>query len=124
MLARSNHNFFFKMYAALFTIAAMYHIIGLIIPDEILYLPRWRHGLFVIVDVILVFITLHRTKWSLLIIGVITLQQIYSHGTRAWTWYTNDQIIDWISIVIIILLPFLNMLLFTHLKEHRNVSTT
>lgn len=107
----------FYVFAGFFAFAAAYHAVGFVAPELVIPSAHWRHGLFVIINVLGARLILSRPPWLILPFTVITLQQLYSHGTRAVVWWHMEHRVDWISLCVIILLPIALVLIVRELRE-------
>lgn len=106
-------NIFFIVFALLASLAALYHVIAIIasscnFPMDIFGTDRspiWRHALFTVIGIISIYGSLKRPRWFVWFVGVLTVQQWYSHGGYALRLWRSEHTIHWISIAVIILLP-------------------
>ena len=105
---------FFIAFAGVALLATMYHIKGIFYPTEAT--PTWRHALFVFINIICIYGVLKRPGWFTWFIGLLTLQQWYSHGSYAVKLWQQEHQIHWISIADVILLPVLFILLIVDQK--------
>jgi hypothetical protein len=106
-----------KIGAVLFVFAALYHSVGFFCPNFVAPSPRWRHCVFVGVDLCGVWLILRRPAWALIPFGIVTVQQLYSHGMRGYHWWIAGRRIDWISIGVILMLPLVFCLLVIDIRE-------
>ena len=104
-------NLLFRIYALLFLISALYHLVGLFYPKMLVPVPLWRHALFLIINMLSLVLILYRTKWSLYYFIILTVQQVYSHSIRMYDFWILESKFDTISFIIILLLPPLILLL-------------
>jgi hypothetical protein len=107
---RKRLNIILYAFAAISFIVMLYHIKGIFYPTTLT--QAWRHGIFVLVNIISIYGIIKRPKWFFWFIAILTLQQWYSHGSYAIHLWQVENKIDWISIADIILLPLLLTLLF------------
>ena len=110
-------NLLFRIYALLFLISALYHLIGLIYPEMLVPVPLWRHLLFLIINMLSIVLILNRMKWSLYYFIILTVQQVYSHSNRMYDFWVLENKFDTISFIIILVLPPLNILLYHDQKR-------
>lgn len=110
-----------KIYSLIFFIAAvlnigvlLYHAIGIFYPPD--SSPYWRHAIFVIVNGICLYGIVKRPIWFTWFVGILTIQQWYSHGSFALELWKKQHIIDWISIGVLIFMPVFFLLLLTDQK--------
>ena len=111
---KQTRNIFFIAFAVAALLAAAYHIKGFFYPTETS--PLWRHALFVFISAICIYGVLKRPGWFIWFIGLLTLQQWYSHGSYAIKLWQQEHQIHWISIADILLLPLLFILLLVDKK--------
>ena len=105
----------FIVFAVLAFCVLVFHVKGIIYPTA--NSPWWRHALFVVINGISIYGILKRPKWFIWFVGLLTLQQWYSHGSYAVElWQTAHQI-HWISLGVIVLLPILFILLIFDRKK-------
>lgn len=97
----------FRVLAAGFAVAALYHFTALAIPAfaKIAYAatyPFLRHVVFILIDISVAYLLLLRPPWFIWLYLALTVQVIQGHGLRAWrTWFQHDRI-NWIDIVTVL----------------------
>jgi hypothetical protein len=64
-----------------------------------------RHAVFVGINFASAACLWVRPPWFTYVFGVLVLQQLYSHGTSAWSAWFEQQKVDAVSLVIVVLLP-------------------
>ena len=96
-------------------------MVGIINPSALPPSPIWRHSLFVLINIAGIFLILRRPKWSYIPFLIITFHQIYSHFNRLIKWWTYDNKIDIISIIVILLLPTITALLIIENRNKKHV---
>ena len=94
------------MLSAAFVGAALYHLAALLIPQfgRLAYspdYPRWRHLVFILLDLLFAKLLLMRPKWLVWPLAALTLQVLLGHALPAWELWKQQQRIDWISIVVV-----------------------
>lgn len=99
----------FICFAVLSFCAALYHSAAFFYPVD--NSPLWRHALFIGINTISIYGLLKRPNWFLWFWGVLTIQQLYSHGSYALQLWKTSHIIHWISIGVVILMPVVFALL-------------
>jgi hypothetical protein len=109
----------FRIFAILFVAAAFYHGIGYFFPKLVVPSPHWRHGVFILVNLIGVWLILWRPPWAILPFAALTVQQLNGHIKRGLHWWTAHQRIDWLSIGVVIILPIALFLLIQEIKEKK-----
>jgi hypothetical protein len=100
----------FAASAVLFTGAGAYHLYGLIASLADPQLAAF-HAAFVVIDPVTAYLLLRRPDWFPYAFAVLAIQQIYSHGIEALTAWRASSAIDYVSVVIIVLMPSLLVLL-------------
>jgi len=106
--------------SVLFILAAMYHAIGFLAPAFGLSGARLRHVLFVVIDALCAWYILRRPLWFVAGFTLLTFQQLYSHNARAWVWWHAGKRLDWISFIVIALIPVALALLFKDTCDRRS----
>ena len=107
----------FRIFAFLFALAALYHTVGFFFPYMVIPSHHWRHGVFVLVNLVGIWLILWRPPWAIVPFFIMTLQGVNSHARRALKWWMTDQRIDWISIGVIIVLPLVIFFLYKVIRE-------
>lgn len=102
-----------------FGIAAIYHMLAITAPSLNVTGTPWRHALFVVINALSVWLILRRGRWSVLFFSLITVEQLFSHGTQTWNRWHIEHRIDWISIGVVIVLFLTVTLLLLDAKEKR-----
>jgi hypothetical protein len=69
-----------------------------------------RHIVFACINLLLIFLFLKRPSLFIIFFALLTVQQLYSHGSRFLVYLSKNDI-DWISGGVIILMPLLLYLL-------------
>jgi fumarate reductase subunit C len=106
-------NIVFIFFAILAFAAMLYHTVGTIQPFDAT--PAWRHTLFIGICSISIYGLLKRPKWFVLFFGILTIQQLYSHGSHFVKLMQEDKI-NFIDIAVILLTPLLFILLLIDKK--------
>ena len=101
----------FSIVAIGFALAAMHHGVAIVIPGWGEPSPVWRHALFVVVNIAVAAGLVFRPRFFAVLFTLLTLQQLYSHGTYGWHVLTTEGRIDWSSVVVVVALPVLAGLL-------------
>ncbi len=108
-------NIIFYAFAILSFIATLYHIKGIFYPTELT--PAWRHAVFVVINIIFIIGIIKRPSWFIWFVSILTIQQLYSHGSYAIRLWQSENKIHWVSFGVVILLPVLLSVLITSKKE-------
>lgn len=115
------HETSFRLISAALLLAAAYHIGAILVPSLNISSPPWRHAMFVALNVFGAIFVLRRPPWFVFLFGAVTVQQLYSHGERAWRWWFSQGRVDWISLIVIIGLPCALALLALDWRAQRQV---
>lgn len=111
MLSRS---LLFKIASLLSFLVAVYHAIGIFYAVN--SSPPLRHLVFVVVCLVCCYGFLKRPKYFIYFFFVLLVQQLYSHGwSLLFHWFHGK--IDWISLLLLIILPALFYLLARDAKN-------
>ena len=97
----------YRLLSAAFVIAALYHLTALLVPgfSRIAYsadYPRWRHLVFILLDLAFAKLLLMRPKWLVWPLGALTIQVLLGHGLPAWELWQQQHRIDWISVLVVV----------------------
>jgi hypothetical protein len=114
---QSRRHFLFKLFAALFIGAAIFHVINLFYkPNEF---PGWRHLLFILIAWVCVYGFIKRPRYFVFLFCILVIQQYYSHGSSLINSWMHEHKTDWISLGVLIFLPFPLMLLIQYYRNNR-----
>jgi hypothetical protein len=108
-MIRKQKRILFIVLAGLCGIAALYHTTGIFYTVN--SSPAWRHGLFIVINLICIYGLMKRPRWFIWFFFLLLLQQLYSHGSDIIGHWKLEHRIDWISMVVIILMPLIFILL-------------
>lgn len=81
----------------------------------------WRHATFVLINGAGVWGLATRSPYLLPALLVVTVQQYYSHGSRALRWWTTQGRVDWVSLGVLVLLPALLLAVATERCDGRRL---
>ena len=112
----------FRIIAVLFVGAAIYHAVAIIEPGFGSGGTHWRHASFCAIDLLCAWYILQRPLWFVVAYAVLTLQQICSHGARAWIWWHTQLRLDWLSFAVLAVVPCTLALLIADGIERRCVA--
>ena len=105
IFAGKTRSILFRIFQALALLAALYHIISIFYPlDDS---PYWRHMVFAAVCFFTIYGLERRTLYFTFFIGLLLIQQYYSHGYHLIQTWTNSRQIHWISLFVLLALPVL-----------------
>ncbi len=105
----------FRLVALGFGVAAAFHALAVFAPIDPSS-PRWRHALFVAINVGIAAGMLRRPRWFAWVFGVLVAQQAWSHG-RAFIASAQAGSLDVNSIVVLIGLPIVLVVLLADRKR-------
>ncbi|MGZ3422605.1 MAG: hypothetical protein ACXWUG_00195 [Polyangiales bacterium] len=98
----------FVILAIGFAAAAAFHAVAMLVPIDTT--PRWRHALFVAIDLALAALMVRRPPWFPWVFALLVMQQAYSHGTSLVA-HAKAGTVDVPSVVTLIALPIALVLL-------------
>ena len=101
----------FALLAAGFAVGAVYHLAALADPALDPSSPPWRHGLFVAINLLCMAGMLRRPRGFALLFALLTAQQVFSHGARAWAMWRDARRVDQASLVVLLAMPAILALL-------------
>jgi hypothetical protein len=89
---------------SVFAFAAMlYHTAGAVQPFDAT--PAWRHSLFIGICTVCVYGLLKRPKWFIWFFGILTVQQLYSHGSHFISILQGENKVNLIDAAVLLLMP-------------------
>jgi hypothetical protein len=104
----------FKIVSVLCLFIGAYHVVGIFYPIN--SSPPLRHGVFVGVCLICAYGFIKRSKFFIYFFSALLVQQFISHGGSLITQWFDYRELDWISLLILIFMPFVLINLFIDLK--------
>ena len=107
----------FIAFALLAFAALIYHIIGALKPFDAT--PAWRHSLFIVINIICMYGLFKRPVWFTWFWGILSLQQLYSHGSH-FVRLLSENKFTWIDFGVLVLMPAIFILLLKDKKSTRN----
>ena len=114
LMSRRTIKILFVTFALLAFAAILYHIYGVIKPFDAT--PVWRHSLFIGISIICIYGLLKRPVWFIWFFGILTLQQLYSHGSHFIRLLTESKF-NWIDLCVVLLTPLCFILLLFDRKS-------
>ena len=94
--------------------ALLFHLKGIFYPS--VETPAWRHVVFIAVNSICIYGVIKRPGWFIWFVGLLTLQQCYSHGSYAIELWQKQHSVHWVSVCVVIFMPVLFVLLLIDRK--------
>jgi len=104
----------FKVFAVLAFAVMLYHTICAVQPFDAT--PAWRHTLFIGINTICIYGLLKRPKWFVWFFGLLTIQQLYSHGSHFIQVFRENKI-NPIDAAVLLLMPLIFILLLQDRKS-------
>ncbi len=112
---------FFIIFAVLFLISAGYHLVALFFPLN--ESPPWRNLLFTVVNILAAIGLLKRPSWFIFPYILLMIQQLYSHGTDLVRLWNAEHRFDWISLLVLLVMPAIFVFLLVDRKGTRDKIT-
>jgi hypothetical protein len=94
-----------RVLAVAFGITALFHAAAIGSPSLAPGSSAYRHAVFVGIDAAVAVGLLLRPPWFVPAFGVLTAQQLYSHGLDLWGVWTRTGHIDWMSVAVLAIMP-------------------
>ena len=117
-MPETRYRFWFQIVSVLAVCAAGFHLAVGLFPDLAISGSRWRHGLFVIIDLALAYFVRRRPVWFVPVFAILALQQLYSHGSSFISGWSPSHEPAWLSLgVCIVILLTLGMLIHERLTK-------
>ncbi len=123
-MTKKTFNIIFIVFAVLAFCALIYHIKEIISPSKksfaiISLVGSFRHIVFVLINCICIYGILRRPLWFIWFLGLLTIQQWYSHGSYIVEYWKVSNHIHWISVGVVLLMPLLFYLLIFERKSNQ-----
>jgi hypothetical protein len=93
----------FIVFAVFFIISAVYHLVAAFF--KVNESPVWRNLLFTGINLFAAWGLVKRPPWFILIFFFLMLQQLYSHGTDFINLWQLHHKIDWMSAMVLVMMP-------------------
>jgi hypothetical protein len=120
MSSPSRHTMF-AVLAALSAGAAAYHVAGALGQLTGDATPRWRHALFIAIDLVGAWYLVRRPLPLLPVFALLVGQQFVSHGGRAIRWWVQSARVDTISIGTLVALSIAFVLLILDARDRSSL---
>ena len=100
----------FRLAALVLLCAAMYHFVASVHPavEKVVYgagylpgFPRWRHVVWVGIDVSIAGFLLWRPRWLIWLWIVLIVEQLHGHGGNAWRLWVQSGRISWTDVAVV-----------------------
>ena len=82
-----------------------------------------RHACFVALGLVGLGGFRRRPTWFAYGFVALTLQQLVAHGTRAWSWWSANGSIDWLSLPVLVLMPIASAMLLCEVLQRGRACT-
>jgi len=102
-----NRQYLFLTVAGLLFCVSGYHFYGLFDSSLRPGYPPLRHLVFVVVNLLLAYFMIKRSKYVLPFLAVLVMQQLYSHGGSLMRHYSEEHALNYIDLFVVIFLPSL-----------------
>ena len=102
----------FRIVATGLLLAAAFHLIAFALPSLNIRGAHWRHGLFITVNLIGAYYVQRRPPWFIYAFAIVTVQQLYSHGSHAWTLWLSERQLSWADCAALVGLPIALLMLW------------
>ena len=100
---RGRHPLILLFFAVLGAFSAVFHAFHVVFPSG--ETPIWRHTVFVGINIFFVWGMIHRPKYFEVFLWILTLQQLFSHGTYLVRHFQEAAEVHWISAGVVVLMP-------------------
>jgi hypothetical protein len=107
----------FVAFALLAFAAMLYHTYGALKPFDAT--PAWRHSLFIAINIICIYGLLKRPDWFVCFWAILSLQQLYSHGSHFLKLLSENKF-TLIDFGVLLLMPLIFVLLLIDRKSSVN----
>lgn len=97
----------FGFFALIFVTAGAHHLYEYFVPELRPEYPPLRHLVFIVLNLILSFLMLKRTKYFVPVLFVISIHQLYGHGGSLLSGWLNGRSALYPDIVIVLLVPII-----------------
>ena len=95
------------LWALPFIASALYHALAIAIPGFGEPSPNLRHAVFIAISLLMAWLAWRGGRVFLLLLCLLTIQQLYSHGTYMNYVWVNESRIDWWSVITMLGLPLM-----------------
>lgn len=90
-----------RLFASGLLLAAAYHVIAIVNGSG----PPGRHALFVVVNLVCAAGFWRPFRGFAVLVALLALQQLVSHGRTLWRVLETEHRIDWPSVIVLIAMP-------------------
>ena len=109
-LSQMKTKIIFIVFALFFVISAGYHLVTVFF--KVNTSPLWRNLLFIVINLLVSYGLLKRPAYFIYLFILLMLQQFYSHGSDMINLWNLQHKVDWMSLLVIIMLPVILVFLF------------
>ena len=107
-----------RAFAIGLALAAGYHVIAIMNGSGSL----GRHALFVLVNLVFAFGFWRPFRGFVVLVALLAVQQLVSHGQTLWRVHATEQRIDWPSVIVLIAMPLAVALVVADARSRRKPS--
>jgi len=111
----------FILFSILFLISSGYHLAALFFPLN--ESPPWRNMLFTVINILAAAGLLKRPAWFIFPYILLMIQQLYSHGSDLVGLWNAEHRFDWISMLVLMIMPAIFVFLVADRTARRNKTT-
>jgi hypothetical protein len=108
----------FIIFALFFFISAAYHLVAVFV--SVNESPVWRNLLFVGINAFTGYFLLKRPRWFIWFFILLMFQQLYSHGSDLINAWNSQHRIDWMSLMVILVMPAIYIFLLIDRTAKQN----
>ncbi len=114
------------VFAAAFSLSAIYHAVGLINPALTEPASPIRHVVFIVISLVAAGILVKAKGRALYLLLPLIVHQIWSHGEYGRQIWLEQQRLDWASLLVVVGMPLLGIYIVktnkARLSSERNLS--
>ncbi|MBY0517996.1 MAG: hypothetical protein K2P81_13895 [Bacteriovoracaceae bacterium] len=100
-----------------FLLGSAYHVLALLIPNFGEPSPTWRHLLFLLIGLVMTALAYKNKKAFKWALSLLSIQQIYSHGSYLIEVWKIENRIDYWSVITLVAFPLM-MVMSSRFKEN------
>ena len=108
----------FGALAVVFAGVAAFHGVALVRPDIAPPSPPWRHALFAAINTVVAIGMVARPRGFVFAFAALTVQQLVSHGSAAWSAWAEERRVDVASLLVVIAMPVVLLALVIEVRQH------
>jgi hypothetical protein len=97
--------FGFGALAVAFAGVAAFHAAAVARPEFAPPSPPWRHALFAAINTVVAVAMVVRPRGFVFAFAALTVQQLVSHGSTAWSAWAEERRVDVVSLLVVVAMP-------------------